>query len=36
MTNILWALLGAVIGGALGVTIMAILQIGRDDREDKK
>jgi formate/nitrite transporter FocA (FNT family) len=36
MTNILWAFLGAVIGGCLGVTIMAILQIGRDDREDKK
>ncbi len=36
MTNILWALLGVLIGGALGITVMAILQIGRDDREDKK
>lgn len=33
---ILGLITGAVIGGCLGVTIMAILQIGRDDREDKK
>lgn len=33
---ILGLIIGAVIGGCLGVIIMAILQIGRDDREDKK
>lgn len=32
---ILGLIIGAVIGGCLGVTAMAILQIGRDDREDK-
>jgi|GEM_PF-4523968 hypothetical protein len=34
MTNILWAFLGAVIGGCLGVTVMAILQIGRESDKD--
>jgi len=33
---ILGLIIGLVIGGCLGVTVMAILQIGRDDREDKK
>jgi len=33
---VLGLIIGAVIGGCLGVTIMAILQIGRNDREDKK
>lgn len=33
---ILGLITGAVIGGCLGVTVMAILQIGMDDKENKK
>lgn len=34
MTNFLWALLGFFIGGMIGVIIMALLQIGRENDKD--
>lgn len=34
MTNLLWILLGALIGGAIGITIMATLQVGRKSDKD--
>lgn len=34
MTNLLWILLGALIGGAIGITITTILQIGRESDKD--
>ena len=34
MTNFLWALLGFFIGGLIGITIMATLQVGRESDKD--
>lgn len=34
MTNLLWILLGTLIGGAIGITITTILQIGRESDKD--
>ena len=34
MTNSLWIILGALIGGAIGITITTILQIGRESDKD--
>lgn len=34
MTNLLWTLLDALIGGMIGVIIMTLLQIGRESDKD--
>lgn len=33
---IIGLLVGIFIGGLIGVSMMALVQIGRDDKEDKK
>ena len=34
MTNLLWILLGTLIGGAIGITVTTILQIGLESDKD--